>query len=66
MKSSEQYSLEDEVHVDEFEIVTPKAGEQGRSKSKGKMRVVIACEHRDSKSGKGLRQGHLGLQHAIP
>ena len=53
MKSSEQYPLEDEVHVDEFEIGTPKAGEQGRSKSEGNMREVIAFEHRDGKSGRG-------------
>jgi transposase-like protein len=53
MKSSEQYPLEDEVHVDEFEIGTPQAGEQGRSKSEGKVRVVIAFEHRDGKSGRG-------------
>lgn len=30
MLSSEQYPLEDEVHVDEFEIGTPQKGEQGR------------------------------------
>jgi len=53
MKSGEQYPLGDEVHVDEFEIGTPKAGEQGRSKSEGKMRVVIAFKHRDGKSGRG-------------
>jgi len=27
MKSSEQFPLEDEVHVDEFEIGTPQKGE---------------------------------------
>lgn len=53
MKSSEQFPLEGEVHVDEFEIGTPKKGEQGRSKSKGKARVVIALEHRNGKSGRG-------------
>lgn len=53
MRSSEQYPLEDEVHVDEFEIGTPQAGEQGRSKSDNKMRVVIAFEHRNGKSGRG-------------
>ncbi len=26
MKSSQQYPLEDQVHVDEFEIGTPQAG----------------------------------------
>ena len=53
MKSSEQFPLEDEVHVDEFEIGTPQAGEQGRSKSDKKVRVVIAFEHRKGKSGRG-------------
>ena len=53
MKSSERYPLEDEVHVDEFEIGTPQAGEQGRSKSDKKVRIVIAFEHRDGKSGRG-------------
>ena len=53
MKSSEQYPLEGEVHVDEFEIGTPQKGEQGRSKSDKKMRVVIAFEHREGKSGTG-------------
>jgi len=52
MKSSEQYPLENEVHVDEFEIGTPQAGEQGRSKSDKKVRVVIAFEHRNGKSGR--------------
>ena len=40
MKSSGNYPLEGNVHVDEFEIGTPKKGEQGRSVSKKKMRVV--------------------------
>lgn len=53
MKSSEQHPLENEVHVDEFEIGTPQKGEQGRSKSGKKMRVVIAFEHRDGRSGRG-------------
>lgn len=53
MKSSEQYPLEDQVHVDEFEIGTPQSGEKGRSKSEKKVRVVIAIEHRDGKSGRG-------------
>ena len=53
MKSSEQYPLEDEVHVDEFEISTPQAREQGRGKSDKKIRIVIAFEHRDGKSGRG-------------
>lgn len=53
MKSSGQHPLEQEVHVDEFEIGTPKEGEQGRSKSEKKMRVVVAFEERDGKSGRG-------------
>lgn len=53
MKSSEKYPLEDEVHVDEFEIGTPQKGEQGRSKSEKKIRVVIALEYRNGKSGRG-------------
>ena len=53
MASSEQYPLENEVHVDEFEIGTPQQGEQGRSKSDKKVRVVIAFEHREGKSGRG-------------
>lgn len=53
MKSSEEYPLEKEVHVDEFEIGTPKKGEQGRSKSVTKIRVVIAIENRDGKPGRG-------------
>ncbi len=53
MKSSEQFPLEDEVHVDEFEIGTPQKGEQGRSKSEKEIRVVIALEYRDGKPGRG-------------
>ena len=53
MKSSEQHPLEDAVHVDEFEIGTPQKGEQGRSASDKKMRVVIAIEERDGKAGRG-------------
>jgi hypothetical protein len=49
MKSSEQFPLEDEVHVDEFEIGTPQKGEQGRSKSEKKIRIVIALEYRNGK-----------------
>ena len=61
MKSSEQYPLEGEVHVDEFEIGTPQKGEQGRSKSDKKMRVVIAFEHREGKSGRRACQSHRRL-----
>lgn len=53
MKSSENFPLENEVHVDEFEIGTPQKGEQGRSKSEHKIRVVIALEYRDGKPGRG-------------
>ena len=53
MKSSENFPLEKEVHVDEFEIGTPQKGEQGRSKSENKMRVVIALEYREGKAGRG-------------
>ena len=37
MKSSKRFPLEKEVHVDEFEIGTPKEGEPGRSHSEGKV-----------------------------
>jgi hypothetical protein len=53
MKSSEKYPLENQVHVDEFEIGTPQKGEQGRSKSECKIRVVIALEYRNGKPGRG-------------
>lgn len=53
MKSSENFPLEEEVHVDEFEIGTPQKGEQGRSKSENKVRVVIALEYREGKAGRG-------------
>ena len=53
MKSSLKYPLEKEVHVDEFEIGTPKKGEQGRSKSVTKIRIVIAIENRGGKPGRG-------------
>jgi len=51
-RSSKSYPLEKEVHVDEFEIGTPQKGEQGRSKSEKKTRVVLAIEHRNGKSGR--------------
>lgn len=53
MKSSKKHPLIGDVHVDEFEIGTPQKGEQGRSKSEKKMRVVIAMEHRKGKCGRG-------------
>lgn len=52
MKSSEEHPLENLVHVDEFEIGTPKKGEQGRSKSESKIRIVIAVEIRGEKAGR--------------
>jgi len=52
MKSSGKHPLEGKVHVDEFEIGTPQKGEQGRSASEKKMRVVIAVEEREGKSGR--------------
>lgn len=52
MKSSGNFPLEGNVHVDEFEIGTPKKGEQGRSASEKKMRVVLAIEEREGKSGR--------------
>lgn len=53
MKSSCNFPLMEEVHVDEFEIGTPKKGQQGRSHSEEKMRVVIAVEYRGGKAGRG-------------
>lgn len=53
MESSGRHPLEGKVHVDEFEIGTPKKGEQGRSRSDSKMRVVVAYEYRNGKTGRG-------------
>lgn len=53
MTSSELHPLEEEVHVDEFEIGTPQEGEYGRSPTESKIRVVIALEYRDGKAGRG-------------
>lgn len=53
MKSSGRFPLEGEVHVDEFEIGTPEKGKPGRSKSGRKIRVVIALEYREGKTGRG-------------
>lgn len=44
LKSSKTNPLKGLVHVDEFEIGTPQKGEQGRSQSEKKSRVVIAVE----------------------
>jgi hypothetical protein len=52
MKDNNDVLLEGEVHVDEFEVGTPKKGQQGRSKSKEKIRCVIAIEIKSGKCGK--------------
>lgn len=52
LKSSEQFPLVVKVHTDEFEIGTPLAKKQGRNKSDKKVRVLIAIEHREGKSGR--------------
>lgn len=44
LKSSKNNPLQGLVHVDEFEIGTPKKGLQGRAKTTEKSRVVIAVE----------------------
>lgn len=53
MPSSLEHPLEKQVHIDEFEIGTPQKGEQGRSKSEKKIKVIIAVEFRDGKAGRG-------------
>ncbi len=57
MQSNDQFPLERDVHVDEFEIGLPQKGEQGRSKSKKKARVVIAVEYREGKSVSAYSKG---------
>lgn|SRR5690554_2806783 len=52
LKSSGKHKLTKLVHVDEFEIGTPKTGKQGRAKTDKKIRVVIACEIRKNKHKK--------------
>lgn len=52
MKSSEKYPLDGNVHVDEFEIGTPQKDQQGRSHSHNKVRIVLAVEEREGKSGR--------------
>ncbi|UZR98120.1 IS1595 family transposase [Chondrinema litorale] len=56
MSSSKKFPLVDQVHVDEFEIGTPQEGEQGRSHSYKKVRVVIAIEYREGNAGRGYAQ----------
>jgi hypothetical protein len=53
MKRKEKDPLEKEIYVDESEIGTQKKGEQVRSKSATKIRVVIAIENRNGKPGRG-------------
>jgi hypothetical protein len=48
-KRSEQDPLENDVQLDEFEIVTPQKGEQGRSKCDEKAPFVIAFKLRVDK-----------------
>lgn len=60
MKSSEQYPLENNVHVDEFEIGTPQEGEQGRSKSKKKDYPNL--EQTLSDSGKNFKMLHIQIR----
>ena len=57
LKSSKVNPLTGLIHVDEFEIGTPQKGEQGRSGSNKKSRVVIAVEIiDDGKVGNGYAQ----------
>jgi hypothetical protein len=51
LKSSGKHPLTLDVHVDEFEIGTPKKGKQGRANTDEKIRVVIAAEIRKGKVG---------------
>jgi transposase-like protein len=52
MESSKTHPLDGQVHVDEFEIGTPQKDGQGRAHSETKVRVVLAVEYRDGKSGR--------------
>lgn len=52
MESSKKHPLDGQVHVDEFEIGTPQKNEQGRAHSEHKVRVVLAVEYREGKSGR--------------
>jgi len=56
LKSSKTNPVTGEVHVDEFEIGTPQKGEQGRSKSEKKVRLVIALEIRGEQVGNAYAQ----------
>lgn len=52
LQSSGKNMLTGIVHVDEFEIGTPKTGKQGRAQTEGKARVVVAVEIRKNKHRK--------------
>lgn len=52
LKSSGKHLLTGLVHVDEFEIGTPKTGKQGRAKTEEKVRIVIAVEIRENRHRK--------------
>ena len=56
LKSSGKNPLSQAVQVDEFEIGTPQKGEQGRSATNKKVRVVIAVEIRGRSVGNGYAQ----------
>ncbi len=56
LKSSRKSPLKLAVHVDEFEIGTPKKGKQGRANTDEKARIVIAAEIRDGKVGNAYAQ----------
>jgi transcription elongation factor Elf1 len=56
LKSSGKHPLTETVQVDEFEIGTPKKGQQGRANTKDKVRVVIAIEVKNGKVGNGYAQ----------
>lgn len=51
LNSSGKHPLTQLVHVDEFEIGTPKKGKQGRAATDEKIRIVIAAEIRGCKVG---------------
>ncbi|MCO5269796.1 MAG: IS1595 family transposase [Brumimicrobium sp.] len=52
LKSSGEHLLTGLVHVDEFEVGTPKKGKQGRAKTDEKARAIIAVEIRKNKHRK--------------
>lgn len=56
LKSSGKNPLTKQVHVDEFEVGTPKKGKQGRAATGEKVRIVIALEVRGKKIGNAYAQ----------